>query len=237
VINFRVCGIAAGLAFVLSLIFGIIAGNGFLTIFLRALLFGGVFFGLFALGGIVVSRFLPELLSESGGDEFDIPAPGSRVDISVGAPVEGAFPEDVSEALDDIGGRPSAVRKQTAVSPLDQNEDNGYNEEADYSGSSDDSGSSGDFVDFATPEAETVRETARGEGGGSGGEGVLPDMDNLSAEASAPEQGMEVESFSSPEPMERYSSSKKKPPPIAENFDAKQLAKAIQTALKKDEKG
>lgn len=218
-INFKVCGIAGGLAFVLSLIFGGFSGNSFGVILFRALLFGGVFFGLFALGIIAISRFLPELLSEPGsGDEFDLPASGSRVDISVGSSYEGAFPEDVSEMVDDIAGRPSTVRREPS-SPLDQNENSGYNEEAGFSG---------DFVDFETPGAEKTAATPQGEGG-------LPDMENLAVESSAPEQGIEVESFSSPEPLQRYSS--KKTPPVAENFDAKDLAKAIQTALKKDEKG
>jgi hypothetical protein len=227
VINFRVCGIAAGLAFVLSLIFGIIAGNGFFTVLFRALLFGGVFFGLFAVGFILVSRFLPELLSESDGDEFDISTPGSRVDISVGGgTMEGAFPEDVSEALDDIAGRPSAVKKEP-VAPLDQNDNNGYNKKADFSG---------DFGDFSTPEAAEGSENTGGAAESAQAEGALPDMDNFPGASSAEEQGIEVESFSAPEPVQRYST-QKKPPPVAENFDAKQLAKAIQTALKKDEKG
>jgi len=223
VISYKACGIAAGLAFVLSLIFGIFSGNGFFVVLFRAILFGAIFFGLFALGIIVISRFLPELLSDSG-DDFDVPASGSRVDISVGSPYEGAFPEDVSELVDDIGGKPSTVRREE-FSPLDQNDNSGYNEEAGFSGG---------FGDFAAPEAaQTVEtmdaaETVRGEGG-------LPDMGSLSEESSMSEQGIEVESFSSPEPLQRYSTQKK--PPIAENFDAKELAKAIQTALKRDEKG
>jgi len=215
VIDFRVSGIAAGIAFVLSLIIGILSGGGFLVPLLRAFIFAGVFFALSGLGYWVVSRFLPELLSEGGGadgdDEFGIPAPGSRVDISVGSSVDGAFPEDASDAVDDIAGRPSAVKKQR-ISPLDQNEDTGYNEERGF---------------------DSLAASESSEGASSDG---LPDMGSLS-EGSADEDDddMGMDSFDPPPERQRRSSSKK--PAIAGDFDAKDLARAIQTVLKKEEKG
>jgi len=213
VIDFRVSGIAAGIAFILSLIIGIISGAGFPYLLLRALIFAGVFFALSGLGYWAVSRFLPELLSEGGGadgDEFDIPAPGSRVDISEGSSVEGAFPEDASDAVDDIAGRPSAVKKQP-ISPLDQNEDTGYNEEGGFD-SLEASGSSED----APTEA-------------------LPDMGSLSEDSDDDDEDLGTDSFDPPPEQQRRPSSKK--PAIAGDFDAKDLARAIQTVLKKEEKG
>jgi len=214
VINFRVSGIAAGIAFVLSLIIGILSGGGFLVPLLRALIFAGVFFALSGLGFWVVSRFLPELLTEGGGvdsgDEFDIAAPGSRVDISVGSSVEGAFPEDSSDSVDDIAGRPSTVKKQQ-ISPLDQNEDSGYNEERG-------------FDSLAGPESLENASTD-----------ALPDMGSLSEDSGDEEEDLGMESFDPPPEQTRRSSSKK--PAIAGDFDAKDLARAIQTVLKKEEKG
>jgi len=215
VINFRVSGIAAGIAFVLSLLIGILSGAGFPYLLLRALVFACVFFALSGLGFWAVSRFLPELLSESGGgtdvgDDFDISVPGSRVDISVGSSVEGAFPEDASDAVDDIAGRPSTVKKQP-ISPLDQNEDSGYTEERGF-----DSLAASEFSQDVSTEA-------------------LPDMGSLSEDSDDDEEDLGMDSFDPPPEQARRSSSKK--PAIAGDFDAKDLARAIQTVLKKEEKG
>ena len=214
-IDFRISGIAAGIAFVLSLIVGIFSGIGFLDLLLRAVIFAGVFFALSGLGFWAVSRFLPELLSEGGGgdDEFAIPAPGSRVDISVGSSVDGAFPEDASDSVDDIAGMPSAVKKQP-ISPLDQNEDSGYNEERGFGGLAA-SESSGDV------QAE-----------------ALPDMGNLSEDSADDAEDLGMDGFDSPpeEQQPRRPSSKKKPA-ISGDFNPKELAQAIQTVLKKEEKG
>jgi len=216
VINFRVSGIAAGIAFVLSLIIGILSGAGFPYLLLRALVFAGVFFALSGLGFWAVSRFLPELLSEGGGadggDDFDIAVPGSRVDISVGSSVEGAFPEDASDSVDDIAGRPSAVRKQS-ISPLDQNEDSGYNEERGFDS------------------------LAASESLGDDSTDALPDMGSLSGDSDDDddEEDLGMDSFDPPPEQPRRSSSKK--PALAGDFDPKDLARAIQTVLKKEEKG
>jgi len=217
VINFRVCGIAAGIAFILSLIIGIFSGTGFFVLLLRALLFAGVFFALAGLGFWIVSRFLPELMNE-GEDDYDLAVPGSRVDISVGSSIEGAFPDDGSEAVDDIAGRPSAVKRQV-YTPLDQNADSGYNEERAFDGDG-----SGGFSGLEPPESSDT------------GQAALPDMDNLSEEDSPGVQEAEVDLFTSGAPEPRRSSSSKKPT-MADDFDAKDLARAIQTVLKKDEKG
>jgi hypothetical protein len=187
-----------------------------------------------------VSQYLPELLSgaEAGGsgdmEDYDISVPGSRVDISVGeTPIAGAFPEDASEGMDDIDGNPSfdsfstfshepalsqaepsqAGPSQAEHTPLDQEKKTGYNQKRDFA---DDIGS---LVD-----PETVEEAPAE---------ALPDMGNLGGNFVESEQGMEVESIEPPEP--RHSSSQK--PIVADDFNAKELAKAIQTVLKKDEKG
>jgi len=244
VINFRVSGIAAGAAFILSLIIGFASGAAFSAILLRAIVFALVFFALSGLGGVLVSRFLPELLSdtEAGGgsgdiDDYDISVPGSRVDISVGeTPIEGAFPDDASEAVDDIAGSPSTGSFTTGGnaasshgqgdlqadfsnaerSPLDQGKKTGYNQERDIT---DDIGSLVDQGDFAEGQTE-----------------ALPDMGNIAEGYTEGESGqnVEAEDFAPPEEPLRVSSKK---PTVADDFNPRELAKAIQSVLKKEEKG
>jgi hypothetical protein len=244
-INFRASGIAAGTAFILSLVIGVISGTAFPAMLLRAFIFAIVFFVLSGLGFWLVSRYLPELLNggegvENGGvDDLGMPVSGSRVDISIGeTSIDGAFPEDVSDAMDDISESPFSgtgatgyvadsstagsydtasshepMSSQAVFSPLDHEKNTGYNQKRDFS---DDTGN------LIKP--ETLGE-ARAE--------ALPDMNNLGEGFTEGGQSIEVESFEPPEP--RRSSPKK--PAMADDFDPKELAKAIQTVLKKDDKG
>jgi len=247
VINFKVSGIAAGVAFILSLIIGFASGAAFSAILLRAIVFALVFFALSGLGVWLVSRFLPELLNgaeageDEGGsdiDDYDISAPGSRVNISVEeTPIEGAFPDDASEAVDDIAGSPStgsftsgahtassresgdlqADSSNAERSPLDQEKKTGYNQGRDIT---DDIGGLVDQGDFAEGQAEALPDMGSiGEGYTEGGEGG---------------QSMEAEDFAPPEEPLRVSSKK---PAIADDFNPRELAKGIQSLLKKDEKG
>jgi hypothetical protein len=237
-INFRICGIAAGIAFVLSLVIGLFSQTAFSALLLRAVVFALVFFALSGVGFWLVSRYLPELLSgvEGGGgedgeeDDLGFPAPGSRVDISVGGEgktVAGAFPEDGTDAVDDISGTPSAntnssyaaddsyAANQAAHTPLDHAENTGYTEEKDIT---DDIGS---FIGLGTTEEASAE--------------ALPDMGSFAEADSLADEGQEVETESFDSPQPRRPSSKK--PAMEGDFDPKELAKAIQTVLKKDDKG
>jgi hypothetical protein len=81
VFNFKVNGIVAGAAFILSFLIGIVSGGTFLIVLLRALIFGAIFF-VFAGGtNMLLASFLPELVGEDGGDQAE--TAGSMVDISV----------------------------------------------------------------------------------------------------------------------------------------------------------
>jgi hypothetical protein len=210
--NFKASGIAAVTAFVLSLVVGLISGSGFLVVLIRALLFGILFFVLSCLVFWLLGQFVPELLSERE-DDFDIPSPGSNVNISVGGPVSGAFPMDNSETVDDIGGR------AFASAPLDQDANAGYTEEE------------GDLDGLETPS------TGRLGASPDAGEEVLPDMDGISEDA--PQTGgvdMGV-SFDTSESKRRDSASKRGKEALGGDFNPKELAQAIRTVLKKDEKG
>jgi hypothetical protein len=216
--NFKAGGIAAGTAFILSFCIGLFSGIGFLALIVRALLFGALFFGLSCLVFWLLGQFVPELLNE-GEDGIDIPLPGSRVNISIdGGPPEGAFPQDSSDSVDDIGGRPSTEVRQN---PLDQDDNVDYNGEkalADSLGS------------FSTGDIS---------GAPASSGAALPNMDSLS-EAFTPQPGGlgggDV-SFDTPEPRRPRSSSGSGKTTLKGDFNPKELAQAIQTVLKKDEKG
>jgi hypothetical protein len=185
--------------------------------------FGALFFVLSCVIFWLVGQFMPELLSGSD-DPFDVP--GSRVNISVGSgPVEGAFPSGDSDEVDNIDAArafPSRLPAQNekassfaAAGALDQNDEEGYNKRGPVS-------------------AEEVL----GQGRNSGGADLISDFDTLS-EAFLPDsdlESLEPEVFDMPEPKQptsRASASQG----FAGDFDPKELAQAIKTVLKKDEKG
>jgi hypothetical protein len=227
--NFKASGIAAGAAFVVSLLLGLVSGSGFLVLLFRALGFGVLFFVLSCLVFWLLGQFVPELLSGSD-DLFD--APGSRVNISVGSgPVEGAFPSGDTDEVDNIDG--SVARAFPGRSPvqadenadfsvssaeaLDQDEEEGYNKRGPVSAGK-----------------VSGKETGRN----SGGADLIPDFDTLS-EAFLPDSGPESPEpvvFDMPEPRKTGSNASASRG-FSGDFDPKELAQAIKTVLKKDEKG
>jgi hypothetical protein len=227
--NFKVSGIAAGAAFIVSLLLGIFSGSGVLVLFLRALGFGVFFFVLFCVVFWLVGQFMPELLSGSD-DLFD--APGSRVNISVGSgPVEGAFPPADTDEVDNIDSRtaqvfPGRLPVQTdnkadslpsAAEALDQDDETVYN-----------------GAESVSAEEISGKETGRN----SDKADLIPDFDTLS-EAFLPDSGPESPEpviFDTPEPKKSHSGVSANQG-FAGDFNPKELAQAIQTVLKKDEKG
>lgn len=83
--DWKKAGIVAGSAFLVSVLIGLISDVAFLLILLRALLFSVLFFGTFVGIWFLFSRFLPELLSSrpQSGSEEEAEAAGSRLDIAV----------------------------------------------------------------------------------------------------------------------------------------------------------
>ncbi len=74
-IRWNIVGFAGGGAFVLSFLLGILSGNPFLTILLRAFLFGVVFALLGGGAALLVDRFIPQ----AAGGEDSPPGGGQRV--------------------------------------------------------------------------------------------------------------------------------------------------------------
>ncbi|MCL1815950.1 MAG: hypothetical protein FWG27_09065 [Treponema sp.] len=221
--NFKICGFAAGSAFVLSLIIGLLSGVGFLSVLFRAIIFAIVFFVLSCLVFWLVAQFMPELLSDPE-DDLGFSGPGSRVDISVGeGPIVGAFPADNSEKVDDIAGRPSTIAA-AAASPLDQGGNEGYNEKRVFAADLRPAAGSASSLDESFDLDVSL---------GTGKAEALPDIGGIGESVTA--GSTEEVTFDSSEPRRPKSSSRKSE--MAGDFNPKELAQAIQTVLKKDEKG
>jgi hypothetical protein len=226
--NFKASGIAAGAAFVVSLLLGLLGGAGFPALLLRAFGFGVLFFVLSCLVFWLVGQFMPELLS-GPDDLFD--APGSRVNISVGSgPLEGAFPPGDSDEVDNIDGQAAQVFPGRLSA---QAED----KKADFSVSA--AGALDQDDETAYNEAGLVSEVSSADRRNAGGADLIPDFDTLS-EAFLPDSGPEspepAEVFNMPEPKKTGSTASANRG-FAGDFNPKELAQAIKTVLKKDEKG
>jgi len=224
--NFKTSGFAAGAAFVLSLVIGLISGVDFPLLLIRPLIFAAAFFALSCLVFWLLAQFLPEMLGEQD-DDPGLSVPGSQVDISLDSPVEGAFPADNSESVDDIAGTPSSPAR-AASSPLDQGEEAGYNAKGEVSADLQD-------ADGAVADIDSDEVVGRGAAKAE----ILPDMDKFAENAAESAGESDAESnelrFEPPEPKQTLSAGKKTE--MRGDFNPKELAKAIQTVLKKEEKG
>ena len=233
--NFKISGIAAGIAFILSLLIGLFSGAGFTVIFFKAVIFGGIFFTLSCIVYWLINQFIPELLNPPE-DDLGFPSSGSKIDISIGdGPLMGAFPIDNSEMVDDIAGKPStqarssygrAAESQFASLPLDPGENSGYNAYGNVSG------------DLENLEDIPGTVSDAGMTGRGGFSDTLPDMDGLTDGFTGSAAGMaEENAFDFGNSGRKRSKKSSKKPGMADDFNPKELAQAIQTVLKKDEKG
>jgi hypothetical protein len=211
VFNPKLCGIAGGAAFVFSLLIGLVSGAGFPIALLRALIFGAVFVVLAAGAYWLAGQFLPELLSGSG-DEADMDLPGSRVDISV----EG------DEAQPGAWQGEGAELPEDAALGLDQNGEDGYTKKGVVEENS--SGGKGSGVPAgsgaAIPLADQDQDSVD----------ILPDLESVSGVFLAPagEEGA---------PAPQRSAGGNKPENLDGDFNPKEMASAIQTILKRENKG
>ena len=225
--NFKISGIVAGSAFALSFLIGLFSGSGLFVPLIRAFIFAVLFFVLSSLIFWLLAQFMPELLNAPEDDDLGLSVSGSRVDISVGSEgITGSFPSDNSENVDDIAGRPSVPAKSASI-PLDQEENTGYNADGEVVGELEDAD------DEIFVRSSSVSKPAR-----AGSADILPDIDSMSESTS--EDAVEMADsadigFDSSEPRRPKSSSRKSE--MSGDFDPKELAQAIQTVLKRDDKG
>jgi hypothetical protein len=215
VFNPKVCVIAGGAAFVLSFLIGVISGGGPLAALVRALIFGALFVLLSGGAYWALSRFLPELFESSG--EADLDVPGSRVDISeAGVDGEGGRETGLDPNADSFGGN---------VLGLDQNGGDGYTlgggeRSAPEKGEAAPAGQASSrkpAVPVAADDIESVD--------------VLPDLEAMSDTFLQPVSGGEPSSGPARTP------SGNKPQTMEGDFNAKEMASAIQTILKREGKG
>ena len=216
--NPRISSIVAAVAFLLSLLIGLISGSSFPTLVIRPVVFAVFFFIFSGLGYFLILRFLPELL-ESGGGAPELVLPGSRIDITEDAPiapsVSFARPDETDKELGDISElinsglrAPEAFSETQAAPTMDQTEETVYND-INVSGSL-----SGDEDSFdALPDLESLVGT------------FLP---------SSGEKEEEIQEYSSSEPVKRPTSGNKAQKMDAD-FHPKELAAGIRTVLNKDD--
>jgi hypothetical protein len=254
--DLRISGIAAGAAFILSFLLGLIHKAGFPWLLLRPLMFAVLFFLISAAVYQLISRFLPELL-EGGGETPDYgdespEVPGSRVNIMEG---EGSGPapaiasdgggeeedDNLGNISDLIGRRSnSPVRERPAMDdsggnnyapPLDHPAENRYTE-----GRAQERVPVGDDAPEPVPaSAAAVPRPVSPAAVEIEGVDVLPDLDSLA--------GAFLTSEGEAEDTADYSAAGavKKPSPggkgqsMAGDFNPKELAAAIRTKLKREE--
>jgi hypothetical protein len=219
--NPKVSGIFAGAGFVLSFLVGLFTGAQFPLLLIRACIFAAIFFALSGAGYGAIQRYLPELFSE---DFRDVPALGGQVDISVegddsveGIALEsGGWGDDTdkfSENPGDLGG-----------DALDQIGEGVYTGVGDVEGIQDPSKPAlpGD-LDFSSGEVETVD--------------MLPDLDAMSGVFNS---GGDREPAGTGAPAGSpggSAASGRTPKGIDEDFNVQEMASAIQTILKRENKG
>jgi hypothetical protein len=215
--NIKISGIAAGIAFVFSLLIGLASGTGIFAL-IRALIFAVVFFAISGGAYWLIFQFLPELFEPLENTD-DTPQTGSMVDISLeeepGAVFQGLESGEITS-----DGEQSGESAAENLSGLDQKDNIEYtneeamNESPAYSGS----------------ESEEAPETL-------GLAEELPDLDSLSA-AFSPGGDRKNDGELSEFTISPDSSIKGKPADkagsLADDFSTDDMASAIQTILKRD---
>jgi len=270
--DLRYSGIFAVIAFVLSLLIGVVSRTTMPMLIIRPLIFAVIFFVLSAFIKILVGWKLPELLEDSA-DEVGL-GPGSRINIleddvpsdssaltegfisgALGPVSSGARPDESEDDLGDI----SELSRRSSFSPaagesisagenfsgIDQNAKERY---TDIGGPSD--SAVPDFSNmfrpdplFDAPAGGQARAAVTGTGGNAGpkknvvfdSDESLPDLDSM-AEAfmtGSSDQEEEASEFSPPSSPRRPASSNKAPK-WTEDFNPKEIAMGLRTALNKD---
>jgi hypothetical protein len=245
VFNPKISGIAGGIGFILSFLIGIISGAGLSLILIRALLCAAGFFILITIAYAAISMYMPELFENQ--DSMD--GLGVNVDISVGedANISGGIaaagdgfneflenPMESGENMDSLSGN-----------TLDHDGEEGYTEKGK--------------LEEITGSARPVLPT---EGGSSVEDAdlvdVLPDLDFMSGAFGASSNGNDgftgmagasgadnLGGFGSEESATggavlggkspgKSGSGKKG---LGEDFNVQEMASAIQTILKRENKG
>jgi hypothetical protein len=245
----KISAIAAGLAFIVSFLLGLLSGASFPALIIRPLVFAVLFFIIAAIVYFAVSHFLPELLDgdiSASMDAGEVLSPGSRINIteeeSAGMPAYAAAqPDDSEDDLGDIGDllkqgrtarpapRPTAEPVLMPAEPgfpgLDQSGEDGYTRnEAVSAGVRNGGGFTGSGS--ARPKTYDPAESTD----------ALPDLDAM-ARAFLPDSGEDeadtTEYSVSDDPLKRPAAGGRGRK-LEGDFNPKELAAGIRTILKKE---
>jgi hypothetical protein len=232
VFNPKVSGIIAGIAFILSFLIGLFTGSQFFSVLLRALILAAIFFALSSLAYWLINQFLPELLSNNSDAPGEIDVPGSKVDISIESSDDDSESEPVKNSSfvseNPIYEDASNSGQQYSMQGLDQKTQDDYNKTREG----------------GLSPAQTTAEMAAVPGKDtSESVDVLPDLESMSGYFAQPEESesdgdvveMEEDVSSSLPSMSEPSRTKKNSDPG--DFNVQEMASAIQTILRRDEKG
>ncbi|MDR1178491.1 MAG: hypothetical protein LBK64_06665 [Spirochaetaceae bacterium] len=250
--NLKLSVIAAGAAFVLSLVIGIISHAGFAYAIIRALVSGGLFFFLSVFAYWAVSQFVPELLDLSQGDASGgdgLPMPGSNVDISIDSSEDddtGMLPPLDQQYVEPGGeGEPKTERAGFSAAQVPDPGQKSANTGTNNAAALDQGGQNGYTNGGTLVDAEDAGAESDGAGAPvlpetDGAVDTLPDLELLSTAFVPQEEEPGEEAFVPADAggiSGALSSPGKKPSTGQADFNVKEMAQAIQTILKKDEKG
>ncbi len=243
--NPKISGIIAGVAFILSFLIGLFTGSQFFPVLLRAFVLGLIFFVLVSLSYWLINQFLPELLTsphdESNGNDIL----GSKVDISIDGLMDS--PDDETGSKSAAGAVPAGNMENSAYAEaaapgqifsnrtsftqgLDQNSQDDYNGKGE-GGISPLSAESA-VLPAAIPEEDESESID-----------VLPDLDSMSGSFAPSEESddesdvIEMEEDLSSSPSFVPEPSRTKQTGNSGDFNVQEMASAIQTILRRDEKG
>ena len=262
--NIKWGGIAAGVAFALALALSLLLGQTSLPIaLLRAVIFAALFFGLGIAAWLLISTFIPDLLSSPGAGDiathlFSTGNAGSRVNITVDDTHNAALPEQERGAP----GEPGDFNDLFTPKDIDQTPATGYTEEGEADGLA----SGNEFAAVAGEFGVETEEFAaafgdddlneKGEEEEEPGEfsmdfsafvpGGLGGGDGDGGGGETDESASDLDSFSFfpdgagsgtlDEPAPERKVSRNKPMKLEGDFNAKEIAAGLRTVLEKDKK-
>jgi hypothetical protein len=222
--NPKISGIFAGAGFVLSLLVGLVTGARFPLLLIRAFVFAAIFFALASAGYGAIQLYLPELLSKDSGD---IPSLGAQVDISIGddegagdiSLESGGLGDDLNDFLENPGNSGGDTLDQTG--------------EAVYTGE-------GALEEIQGPSKPALPEGPGFSPGDADSVDMLPDLDAMSGAFSAGAVAAGGEAAGTGSQADSFSGGaggQSRKQGLDENFNVKDMASAIQTILKRENKG
>jgi len=123
VFNFRISGIIAGIAFVISFIIGLVSHVSLPLLIIRSLILTVVFFILVNLIYFVIKSFLPELLDKDGLEEDMGLLAGSRINITEGDTQDTQADESDNSAELSRGGAQAGTKQAFMGAQADDSDD------------------------------------------------------------------------------------------------------------------